>query len=420
MARRFVQCTLILSFLAGVMAWNAAVPRAQEPPPKEKTPPAKPRAEHPAVAIARKMSQKADFPGYDDPKTNLAEALDNLSTRYGVSFEINDKAFKADQINEVEKVEIAQPTPIQAMKQAPLERVLRKILARIPATSEACVVVRKDHLEITTGAARLAEFWPNGNENVRPNPDATDPATTTPRPLPLVVMEFDRVPLDEALRELAGATGYSIVLDARAGEKGKTPVTGSLINVPLDTAVRMIADMADLKPVLLNSAIYVTTENRADRFQPGSPFPVPGAPGAMGALQPGAGQIGALGALGIGGGFGQVGGVQPSPFAQAASVHVERKPLAAVLRELTEGRKVYLLFDAERIGQRDSRPVTAALERVSLQTCIRLLTDMADLATVFIDNVAYVTSRENARRFLEEAAEKALTGSAASQPAEKK
>ena len=146
-------------------------------------------------------------------------------------------------------------------------------------------MVRKDHIEITTGAARLAEFWPNGNENARANPEQQgDQPANPPKVLPLVVMEFDNVPLSDALRELASATDYTIVLDARAGDKSKLPVTASLINVPLDTAVRMLADMAELKPVLLNSAIYVTTEKRADRFQPGAPFPAgPGA--AQGAVQ---------------------------------------------------------------------------------------------------------------------------------------
>src|SRR5262249_8368404 len=154
----------VLSVLAGALAWARAVPRADEPGPQEKEVRARPRAEHPAVAIARKLNQKADFQGVEDPKTTLAEALEILTQKYGVPFEFNDKAFKTDQVNEVEKTEIGQPTPIPAMKQATLERVLRKVLARVPATSEACIVVRKDHIEITTGAARLAEFWPNGNE----------------------------------------------------------------------------------------------------------------------------------------------------------------------------------------------------------------------------------------------------------------
>ena len=324
-----------------------------------------------------------------------------------MSLEVDEKAFKADMVMDVLKTEIAQASPIPALKQASLERVLRKVLARVAAASEACFVVRKDHIEITTGAARLAEFWPNGNENARANPEQPDQPANPPKVLPLVVMEFDNVPLSDALRELASATDYTIVLDARAGEKSKLPVTASLINVPLDTAVRMLADMAELKPVLLNSAIYVTTEKRADRFQPGTPFP-----GGMGAAQ-GAAQFGALGApgalggvgfAGIGGLGGILGGVPQSPFSKAVSVHVDNKALAAALNELTEGRPVQVLLDREHMGQRGTIKLAADLDRVSLETGIRLLADMADLAPVFIANVAYITTREKARNLAAELA----------------
>ncbi len=410
MVRQFGSWALILLVLAGVLAWQSAVPRAAEQRAKGEEPKARPRTENPAVAIARKLKQTADFPGFDDPKLTLEEALDQLTKLYDVSFEINDRAFKSEQIQDVSKTEIA-TTPIPAMKKAPLERVLRRLLKRIPGESVACWVVRKSDLEITTEAARLAEFWPNGNENVKPDPNPLqDPEQSKARPLPLVVIEFDRTPLDEALRELADNANYNVVLDARVANQIKLLVTVSLINVPLDTAVRMVADMADLRPVLLNNAIYVTTENRAERFQPGTPFPMPATPGA--GAQAGLGGLGALGALGgglgIGGGgalgFGglQGGFGQMSPLAQPARVRIENKPLTAALRQLTEDRPVQVVVDRERIGERGNRVVTAELDHASLQNSIRLLADMADLEAVFLDNVAYVTTRENAHKFSRE------------------
>lgn len=223
MSRWLLHWCVAVIVVAGALAWCRAVPVADGTRPNkgDDVRPAK-RNENPAVAIAQ-LNRKEDFAGFDDPKTTLGEALASLGKLYKVSLEVDEKAFKADMVMDVLKTEIAQASPIPALKQASLERVLRKVLARVAAASEACFVVRKDHIEITTGAARLAEFWPNGNENARANPEQPDQPANPPKVLPLVVMEFDNVPLSDALRELASATDYTIVLDARTGRRASCP-----------------------------------------------------------------------------------------------------------------------------------------------------------------------------------------------------
>ena len=49
---------------------------------------------------------------------------------------------------------------------------------------------------------------------------------------------------------MAEQTEYNIVLDNRAGEKGKAEVSARFVNTPLDTAVNFVADMVDLRTVL--------------------------------------------------------------------------------------------------------------------------------------------------------------------------
>jgi hypothetical protein len=73
--------------------------------------------------------------------------------------------------------------------------------------------------------------------------------------------------LDEALQDLATRTGFSIVVDVRTADKKQTQVTANLANVPLDTAVLLLADMADLKPVLLDNVFYVTTPENAAKLR---------------------------------------------------------------------------------------------------------------------------------------------------------
>jgi hypothetical protein len=74
-------------------------------------------------------------------------------------------------------------------------------------------------------------------------------------------------------------------------------VTLQLEDVPLETAVRLLADLAGLKPVRLDNVLFVTTEERADKLRPdATPSPAPAsiaidrpaaAPAAAPAVAPG-------------------------------------------------------------------------------------------------------------------------------------
>jgi hypothetical protein len=113
----------------------------------------------------------------------------------------------------------------------------------------------------------------------------------------LVCAEFDKRPLDEALKELADATDSTLVLDGRAAEQAKV-VTATLINVPLDTAVDLLANMTGLKVVSRDRMLYVTTKDNADamdkelkdRVKITPVKPVPGQQGGP-PLPPGSGGI---------------------------------------------------------------------------------------------------------------------------------
>src|SRR5262249_55440478 len=78
---------------------------------------------------------------------------------------------------------------------------------------------------------------------------------------------FSRQPLSEALLELSDLTGVSVVVDARVAEKAKVAVTAAFAAVALETAVRVLADMADLKSVAIDKVLYVTTRENAKMLQ---------------------------------------------------------------------------------------------------------------------------------------------------------
>jgi hypothetical protein len=225
--RRLFGSLVLVGGIAVAAAWAAPAPPA--PP-----------------SITATLAKEINFAGMEDPKQDLAGALEQFSKVYGLVFDINEKAFAAENMKDVAKTEIANPTPVPPMK-ARLETVLRKVLSRVPAPSGAAFVVRDDHIEITTGATLASEVWG----------DFKGPH------LPLVMASLDKQPLDEALRQLADQTHFNVVLDNRAAEKGVTPVTAKFRNTPLDTAVRLLADMADLRSVQLDNVLYVTTKENA-------------------------------------------------------------------------------------------------------------------------------------------------------------
>src|SRR5262245_1871024 len=213
----------------GVLLSSAALACAAPAP--EKEPP-------PAVATAKKLAKPVKFPGWaKDERMTLQDALNELTETYGLRFSVNEWAFKAEvpPVPEVLNTPVVDRRGLPAMNNVPLETVLRRRLERVPSTSGTTFPIRRDEIEITTWSVQKIEFW---GESYR------GPF------LPLMQAVFDKRPLEEALKELAESADYNIVVDARATEKAKVPVSARLINVSLDTAVCLLADMADLKPFL--------------------------------------------------------------------------------------------------------------------------------------------------------------------------
>jgi hypothetical protein len=201
----------------------------------------------PPMPMPQKLAQRVKFDGISDPRATLSEALDKLGKLYDLSFDINEKGFKFENVNDVAKTPITETGPIPAMKNTRLSTVLRKILSRIPVPSGATFNVRGDHIEITTGTIQAAEVW---GKYGGPH-------------LPLINATFDKAPLEDAVKELADQSDFNVVLDNRTADKAKTPVTARLRNTPLDTALRLLSDMADLRSVHLDNVLYVTTKENA-------------------------------------------------------------------------------------------------------------------------------------------------------------
>lgn len=95
-----------------------------------------------------------------------------------------------------------------------------------------------------------------------------------------VDVHFQQSSLAAALDKLAAETGTNLLLDSRLGKKeGQTEVTLKLMDVPLEVAVRLLAEMAGLKMARLGNVLFVTSRTTALelRSEPdNSRPPVPG------------------------------------------------------------------------------------------------------------------------------------------------
>jgi hypothetical protein len=76
-----------------------------------------------------------------------------------------------------------------------------------------------------------------------------------------VSVRFENLQLNAALRQLARETATNLVIDARVSKKALKPVTVTLDEVPLETAVKLLANLAGLKPVRVGNVLYVTTKS---------------------------------------------------------------------------------------------------------------------------------------------------------------
>ncbi len=82
-----------------------------------------------------------------------------------------------------------------------------------------------------------------------------------------VDVSFNKRPLAEALTELSELSGLSIVLDPRGQADGNLAVTADFRNVPVQDAVRVLADMAGMKSVVMDILLYVTSPRNAEHLR---------------------------------------------------------------------------------------------------------------------------------------------------------
>lgn len=169
-----------------------------------------------------------------------------------------------------------QPLLPRKVEKLPIRDVLNDILAQVPHGWPCTYQIRGSQLVIVP--AYLPCFPPGVNPL---SPRDEDLAELPRRQISeqiyggVVTVSADRKPLAEILADLRKQTGANIILDPRCEklEEHRQPLTISLSDVRLFDALRVIADMAELKMVYVGNIYYVTTPSNAKTFQPPTPRP---------------------------------------------------------------------------------------------------------------------------------------------------
>ncbi|AWM36381.1 hypothetical protein GobsT_58270 [Gemmata obscuriglobus] len=94
-----------------------------------------------------------------------------------------------------------------------------------------------------------------------------------------VSVDCDGTPFATAVKQLAADCGANVVIDPRLKEKATATVALKLDDVPLETAVRLLAEVADLGTVRMSNVLFVTTVERAEKLRPNADGPTQPAPG---------------------------------------------------------------------------------------------------------------------------------------------
>jgi hypothetical protein len=211
---------------------------AQKPPaPKQDAGPPPPTDDSPLwerrLAELRNMLDKPVSVEFDN--VPLADAMSYLSERYGFPIVFDREAFKGEaELQEFRK------SIVQSQKVSGID--LRVVLQQLLCQAQADYRLRDTGVFIFP-----KEYVTSGRLLQQP-----------------VTASFQQTPLDRALARVAAQSGVSIVLDPRAA---RVTITADLDNVPLEAAVRILSDMASLKPVTMGNTFYVTTAANACKLE---------------------------------------------------------------------------------------------------------------------------------------------------------
>jgi RNA polymerase sigma factor (sigma-70 family) len=249
-----------------------AAEKPNKPKPEEKKETADPAPKAPEVkgltpaALAReyrrRLAQQVNLPNGIPANTPLKEALELLSEKCDVTLIIDSKAFEGIGVQKVEEQNVTLPK----IAGVSLNTVLRLLLGQVRGDKHyGTFRIRGDYIEVTTTYDVAVQVL--GPEAAQADENQTLPELLRSESFHVTSVDIRKQPLQDALRKLADEESVNIVLDPRVGDKAKTEVSATMDDVLVGTALRLLADMADLKVVTVNNVYYVTTKPNAEAME---------------------------------------------------------------------------------------------------------------------------------------------------------
>jgi hypothetical protein len=208
-------------------------------PPKD-APAAKAREE--SLALIRMLEQTIETKGLQEP-VKLKVALEYFFDQFGGKLPIlvDKNAFSAelgpDSEDPYETVVCLPPVPAKMS----VDRALRAIITQI-GNGNATYVIRRNWIEITTQKRS---------------------AVVNSLHHPCIVKSFEQQPLPDVLQDLAYRADVAITLDPNIGKKASTPISATFRNCSLEEALVTVTEMSQLKFVVLERSVFVTTPDKA-------------------------------------------------------------------------------------------------------------------------------------------------------------
>jgi hypothetical protein len=194
------------------------------------------------VVLTRMLEETIETKGLQE-KVKLKTALEYFSDKFGgrLPILIDRSAFAAaldpDAPDPYEEEVSLPPVP----SKMPMALALRLVLSQV-GKGQATFLIRQGYIEITAlKASRAIEYLYQ----------------------PSVLLSFKSQLLPEVLEQLSDESGIAIHLDPKVGDKVKTPITAKFRNTTLEDALVVVTEMAELKFVVLDRSIFVTTPERA-------------------------------------------------------------------------------------------------------------------------------------------------------------
>jgi hypothetical protein len=82
-----------------------------------------------------------------------------------------------------------------------------------------------------------------------------------------VSVAVEDVPFKKAVRDLAKKHGINLMIDPKMMKQAETPVSVELDNASLETAIRILAEMANLKTARMGNVMFITSDERAKKIR---------------------------------------------------------------------------------------------------------------------------------------------------------